>query len=169
MQECLRLAGLFAACHKIKPLVFATAESCTGGLVSAAITSVQGSSQWFDRAFITYSNEAKQTMLDVSPDILEQFGAVSEETVRAMVQGALRHSRADVAVAISGIAGPGGGSALKPVGTVWMAFGQKNLSKERYTAKIFHFKGDRQAVRNQAACEALRGLLTCAGFSNMLD
>lgn len=169
MQECLRLAELFASCHKIKPTVFATAESCTGGLVSAAITSVPGSSQWFDRAFITYSNEAKQAMLDVPAQTLEEHGAVSEETVRAMVSGALHHSRADVAVAISGIAGPDGGTPGKPVGTVWLCRGRREQDPSSYTATLYRFEGDRQAVREQAACEALRGLLTCAGFANMLD
>lgn len=134
----------------------ATAESCTGGLVAGAVTEIAGSSAWFDRGFVTYSNEAKIGMLDVSPLTLHAHGAVSEETVREMLAGALAHSVAHVAVAISGIAGPGGGTAEKPVGTVcfgWQRRGQPASCRTELLA------GDRAAVRESALRIALEGLL----------
>ncbi|MFA9440790.1 CinA family protein [Uliginosibacterium sp. sgz301328] len=133
----------------------ASAESCTGGLVSALITEIAGSSDWFERGFVTYSNEAKIEMLDVRPDTLAKHGAVSEATVLEMVAGALARSRADVAVAISGIAGPSGGTAQKPVGTVCLAWGSRSAPG---VAVTHHYAGDRQAVRRQAARNALLGL-----------
>ncbi|MDA9557464.1 nicotinamide-nucleotide amidase [Vibrio sp.] len=133
--------------------VLVTAESCTGGGISTAITDVAGSSEWFDRAFITYSNAAKQEMLGVSKQTLDQFGAVSEETVKAMVQGALRHSNGTIAVSVSGVAGPGGGSKEKPVGTVWFAWGDNN---DWNTTEKKQFIGDRTAVRIQAIDYALQ-------------
>jgi len=141
---------------KRRQLVLASAESCTGGWVAAAITAIAGSSEWFDRGFVTYSNQAKQDMLGVTPGTLERFGAVSEQTVREMVEGALAHSRADVALAITGIAGPTGGSAAKPVGTVclaWAIAGQQTRTTSR------HFTGDRTAVRRQSVVCALQTLL----------
>ncbi|HWS13585.1 MAG TPA: nicotinamide-nucleotide amidase [Rhodocyclaceae bacterium] len=141
---------------KRRGLVLASAESCTGGWVAAAITTIAGSSEWFDRGFVTYSNQAKQDMLGVTPGTLERFGAVSEQTAREMVEGALAHSRADVALAITGIAGPGGGSPAKPVGTVcfaWAIAGQETRTATR------HFAGDRTAVRRQSVEFALRTLL----------
>ncbi|MDP3706085.1 MAG: CinA family protein [Legionellaceae bacterium] len=134
----------------------AVAESCTGGSLAAAITDGPGSSQWFDRGFITYSNEAKQQMLGVSSDTLTRFGAVSEETVRAMAEGALQASDAQYTVAISGVAGPDGGSDEKPVGTVWIAWTShaKATNAQRYL-----FQGDRTAIREQSVDEALRGLI----------
>lgn len=137
-------------------LMLATAESCTGGWVAQAITAVPGSSQWFDRGFVTYSNEAKCEMLGVDVATLEAHGAVSEETVRAMAEGALRHSRAQISVAISGIAGPGGGSPEKPVGTVCLAWAAAGRIVVAHTE---HFAGDRSAVRWQAVIAALQGLI----------
>ncbi len=134
----------------------AVAESCTGGWIAKLITDVPGSSAWFDRGFVTYSNAAKQDMLGVSAQTLRMQGAVSEATVRAMAQGVIAHSLADIAAAVSGIAGPGGGSAQRPVGTVWIAWAQRTNEVQ---AQCFQFEGDREAVRRQAVREALRGLL----------
>lgn len=138
----------------------ATAESCTGGLVAAALTEVAGASDVFDRSFVTYSNEAKMEMLGVSDDILATMGAVSEATAWAMAAGALKRSNADVAIAISGIAGPGGGSDKKPVGTVVFARALKDESKGPVLADTHHF-GDlgRTEIRRQAALVGLRLLL----------
>ena len=134
------------------------AESCTGGLVAAALTEIAGSSGVLDRGFVTYSNEAKQELLGVSPDIIDTFGAVSIACVWAMAQGALKHSRADVAVAISGIAGPGGGSREKPVGTV--VFARAIRGEEDSGSEEKHFEpGTRAEVRLQAALVALELLL----------
>jgi len=143
-----RLAGRSAMC--------ATAESCTGGLVAGAITDVAGSSVWFDRGFVTYSNEAKMELLGVPEATLAQHGAVSEATARAMAEGALARSRARLAVAITGIAGPGGGSAAKPVGTVCFAWAVRD---DATIATTRHFDGDRFAVRRAAVAAALAGLL----------
>lgn len=138
----------------------ATAESCTGGWVSREVTAVPGSSHWFDRGFVTYTNRAKQEMLGVEPATLEHYGAVSEETVREMAQGALRHSQASVALAISGIAGPGGAVPGKPVGTVCFAWaGAQRPTRSR----VMHFSGDREQVREQAVEVALRGVLDFLG------
>lgn len=133
------------------------AESCTGGWVAEAITATAGSSAWFDRGFVTYSNAAKQEMLGVSAATLTQQGAVSEPTVREMAVGALAHSAAHVSLAISGIAGPGGGSPDKPVGIVCFAWCMKAGGAESETRC---FPGDREAVRRQAVMHALAGLLT---------
>ena len=133
----------------------AVAESCTGGGLAAAMTSVAGSSDWFDRGFVTYSNEAKQDMLGVSAATLKRHGAVSEAVARQMAQGALEESRATRSVAITGIAGPGGGSPGKPVGLVWIAWARKG----KVRARQFHFKGGRAAVRRQSVHAALEGLL----------
>lgn len=134
----------------------ATAESCTGGWVAKVCTDVAGSSDWFDSGFVTYSNHAKQTMIGVSRNTLETYGAVSEQTVLEMVQGVVRHSKADWAVAISGIAGPGGGSPEKPVGTVWFAWaGPENWLHA--TQRLF--EGDRESVRRQSVEHALAVLL----------
>ncbi|WP_445010552.1 CinA family protein [Vreelandella stevensii] len=132
-----------------------TAESCTGGGIASAITSVAGSSAYFTAGYVTYSNAAKTRLLGVEPALLEANGAVSESVVRAMVAGACRDSGADLAVAVSGVAGPEGGSEEKPVGTVWLAWGDA----ESQQAECFHFPGDRQAVREQAVREALAGLV----------
>ena len=132
-----------------------TAESCTGGWIAKAMTGVAGSSDWFDCGMVAYSYEAKQALLDVRPQTLESQGAVSRETVIEMVSGALVHSGASVSVAVTGIAGPGGGSDDKPVGTVWIGWKRRG----GYTrAELFHFEGDRDAVRRQTVAAALRGL-----------
>lgn len=134
----------------------AAAESCTGGWLAQSVTAIAGSSAWFDRGFVTYSNEAKMDMLGVPATTLERHGAVSEATARAMAQGALAHSRANWSVAITGIAGPSGGSPEKPVGTVSFAWAEKDGGCEAQTC---HFAGDRAAVREQSVRHALRGLL----------
>ncbi|MDX1497522.1 MAG: nicotinamide-nucleotide amidase [Salinisphaeraceae bacterium] len=134
----------------------ATAESCTGGWVAKLITDVAGSSAWLDRGFVTYSNAAKQDMLDVAANLLERHGAVSAEVVAAMTAGALAHSQADWAVAISGIAGPDGGTEAKPVGLVWFAW-QHTAGDAGVESRIF--EGDRDAVRRQACAFVLEGLL----------
>ncbi len=127
------------------------AESCTGGLLSAALTEMPGSSAFFDRSFITYSNQAKQQLLNVNADTLRHYGAVSEETVREMALGALIATKCDYALSISGIAGPDGGSADKPVGTVWFGF----ATKQRIWAKHQLFQGNRSQIRQQAVQYAL--------------
>lgn len=134
----------------------ATAESCTGGLVSAAVTEIAGSSGWFDRGFVTYSNEAKVEMLGVSPLTLHAHGAVSEETVREMLAGALAKSVAHVVLAISGVAGPAGGTAEKPVGTVCFGWQRRGYPAVCLT---LHLPGDRAAVRAAAVQRALQGVL----------
>lgn len=139
---------------KAGALTLAAAESCTGGWVAQAMTSIAGSSDWFECGFVTYSNASKREMLGVSVNTLERFGAVSEETAREMARGALKASRAGIALSITGIAGPGGGSAEKPVGTVCFAWtdGVHEQSESR------HFDGDRRSVRLQSAIRALEGL-----------
>lgn len=135
--------------------MLAVAESCTGGWLAKVITDIPGSSAWFDRGFVTYTNEAKQDMLGVSNEVLATHGAVSEETVAQMAQGALQHSRAQLTVAISGIAGPGGGSVDKPVGTVCFGWATPDAMQTETQC----FSGDRAAVREQAVSHALQGLL----------
>jgi len=143
--------------------MIATAESCTGGLVAAAITSVAGSSSWFDRGFVTYSNEAKQEMLGIQADTLSEFGAVSEETAREMAAGALLLSYAQISVSITGIAGPDGGTDDKPVGTIWFAWSIKTDGLEIETqTKKESFIGDRNSIRQQAVVTALEGLIKIA-------
>lgn len=140
-----------------KKLIMATAESCTGGGISQSLTALPGSSNWFDTGFVTYSNAAKQRLLNVPESILglDGPGAVSEETVLAMSLGAIENSRANVSVAVSGIAGPDGGSKNKPVGTVWIAWQWEDKS----LARCFHFTGDREAVRLATVVAALEGTL----------
>jgi len=156
-------AALGRALHE-QHLVLATAESCTAGGVAFAVTLPAGSSQWFDRGFVTYSNEAKMQVLGVSPAYLRDFGAVSEPVARSMALGALSHSAAQVAIAITGIAGPGGGSESKPVGTVCFAWAIRRDPRQSAWVKTStsHFGGDRGAVRTQSvilALETLTGLL----------
>ena len=158
--ELYELSGRVGDALKSRGLMMAAAESCTGGWIGQAVTMVPGSSQWFDRGFVTYTNGAKQEMLGVRSATLEKFGAVSEQTVLEMVTGALSRSRAQVAVAVSGIAGPDGGSAQKPVGTVALAWAEKGARGE---ARSMHFRGDRDAVRRQAVLAALEGLLAMLG------
>lgn len=133
-----------------------TAESCTGGWVAQALTAIPGSSAWFEGGFVSYSYDAKQRMLGVKADTLEKYGAVSEPVVTQMAEGALANSSADISVAISGIAGPDGGSKAKPVGTVWLAWAVRG--KPTVTCLSF-FHGDRETVRRQAVVQALEGLL----------
>lgn len=140
--------------------MLATAESCTGGWVSREVTAVAGSSLWFERGFVTYSNRAKLEMLGVLPATLEQYGAVSEEIAREMAEGALRHSQATVALAISGIAGPDGAAPGKPVGTVCFAWAGPDQST---VTRTLRFAGDRERVREQAVEVALRGILDFIG------
>ena len=137
-------------------LVLVTAESCTGGWVAECVTEVAGSSVWFDRGFVTYSNIAKTEMLGVEPALIATHGAVSEAVVLSMVAGALQLSRAHVALAISGIAGPSGGTMDKPVGTVWIAWQRKGRTP---SAVCEQFMGNRRAIRQQAVRVALQGVL----------
>jgi len=139
-----------------RQLMLATAESCTGGWIAKCCTDLPGSSRWFERGFVTYTNEAKAEELCVLPETLQAYGAVSEATVAEMAAGALRQSRAQVSVAVSGIAGPGGGRPDKPVGTV--CFGWALSGKVPVTRRL-QFAGDREQVRRQAVAEALRGVL----------
>lgn len=131
--------------------MLATAESCTGGLIAAECTALAGSSAWFERGFVTYSNASKTELLGIDDALIAQHGAVSEPVVRAMVQGALRHSRAQVAVAVTGVAGPAGGSADKPVGTVWLGWATPN----GIHTEMQCFGGDRSAVRAATVAHAL--------------
>ncbi|CEO38207.1 nicotinamide-nucleotide amidase [Photobacterium kishitanii] len=156
MVDIEQLADELGQALKAKQWVVTTAESCTGGGVSFAITDIPGSSVWFNRAFITYSNEAKKQMLSVTDQALVEFGAVSEAVVFEMACGALAASRADISVAISGIAGPDGGSDEKPVGTVWFAWADATGWQQTRSCL---FSGSRQQVRQQAIAEALSGLI----------
>lgn len=135
--------------------LLATAESCTGGLIAASCTGLPGSSAWFDRGFVTYSNEAKTAMLCVPPDVIARHGAVSEPVAQAMARGALQKSGAQVALSVTGIAGPGGGSADKPVGTVWFGW----ATAEQVWSEVQHFEGDRTAVRSATVRHSLQRLL----------
>jgi nicotinamide-nucleotide amidase len=137
----------------------ATAESCTGGWIAKVITDLPGSSDWFGYGMVSYSNAAKQDLLGVPAATLVAHGAVSEETVRAMAEGAIRHSGADVAVAVSGIAGPTGGSPEKPVGTVWFAWAVMGGGGLRTTARRERFGGDRETVRRRTVAVALEEVL----------
>ncbi len=144
-----------AAALQARAWSLATAESCTGGLIAAACTDLAGSSNWFERGFVSYSNAAKTELLGVPADLISQHGAVSEPVARAMAEGAVAHSRAQVSVAVTGVAGPTGGSADKPVGTVWFGWcvdGHAHTEHQR-------FDGDRAAVRAQTVAYAVRGLL----------
>ncbi|PHM73880.1 nicotinamide-nucleotide amidase [Xenorhabdus kozodoii] len=144
---------------KQKKLSVTCAESCTGGWIAKVITDIAGSSAYFNRGFVTYSNEAKQDMLGVSPESLAQFGAVSEQAIKEMAAGALIAAKADVSVAVSGIAGPEGGSEEKPTGTVWVGFAfyvDNNIQTVTYRQ---YFSGDRNAVRLQAVIFSLKTLL----------
>jgi len=136
--------------------MLATAESCTGGLIAAVCTSVAGSSDWFERGFVTYSNAAKTEMLGVDAALIAAHGAVSPEVACAMAEGALLHSSARVAIAVTGIAGPSGGTPAKPVGMVWFALAQRGVAAQ---AELLQLGGDRTAVREQTLVHALRRLL----------
>ena len=136
----------------------ATAESCTGGWIAKALTDTAGSSQWFSEGFVTYSNESKTRRLGVPRAILDKNGAVSEQTVRAMASGALRRTKAQIAVAVTGIAGPDGAVPGKPVGTVWLGWATWYGVAVRVTTQLRHFRGDRDAVRRKTVRAALEGL-----------
>ena len=150
------LATLVGTRLKQRGLKLATAESCTGGWVAQAVTAISGSSAWFERGFVTYSNEAKRELLGVRDQTLGDFGVVSEETAREMAAGALARSGAQVTLAITGIAGPAGGTQDKPVGTVCFAWARRGADPECLTR---HFSGDRESVRRQSVITALQGLL----------
>jgi nicotinamide-nucleotide amidase len=136
--------------------VLVTAESCTGGWAAQVVTSVAGSSEWFERGFVTYSNDAKREALGVPAEVLKEFGAVSEETARDMALGALARSKGTVALSVTGVAGPTGGSASKPVGTVCFAWATEGGSARSETR---HFEGDRESVRRQSVIRALEGVI----------
>lgn len=158
MLDTLKTHVLDAA-NKLKTsgLKIVTAESCTGGGLCYWLTSVPGSSDWVDRGFITYSNQSKTDMLGVPASTIDTYGAVSKETAIAMAEGALRNSEAGIAISITGIAGPDGGSADKPVGTVWIGYAGRELTSG---AELHTFQGDRQAVRIQAMIAALKVLMS---------
>ena len=155
-----RLAARVGARLRASHHILVTAESCTGGWIAKAVTDIAGSSDWFDCGMAAYSYEAKQALLGVRPQTLEVHGAVSRETVIEMVSGALVNSGASIAVAVTGIAGPGGGSEDKPVGTVWIGWKRRGGYAK---AEVFNFGGDREAVRRQTVAAALVGLEALAG------
>ena len=155
-KQILKLAVKIGLLLKSKNLKLVTAESCTGGLVAAAITSIPGSSEYFDRGFVTYSNIAKHEILSVKSKTLKKNGSVSINTVKEMALGALHNSNAQISVAISGIAGPSGGSKTKPVGTVYFAFVGKNISLHTIRK---NFLGQRDYIRNQSVSFTLRELI----------
>jgi nicotinamide-nucleotide amidase len=140
---------------KASRAMLVTAESCTGGWVAQALTSIAGSSDWFERGFITYSDDSKQDLLGVRSETLTRHGAVSEETAREMAQGALARSKGTLALAVTGVAGPGGGSAAKPVGMVCFAWASKGAVR----SETQRFSGDRESVRKQSVIRALQGVL----------
>ena len=150
-----RLAEEVAGLVRERKLMLVTAESCTGGFIAKVLTDLPGSSAWFDAGVVTYSYEAKEALLGVNPRTLERTGAVSEETVLEMVSGALARFGAGAAVAVTGIAGPSGGTEGKPVGTVWIGWKRRGGYAH---ARVFHFGGDRDAIRRQTVAAALTGL-----------
>jgi len=139
--------------------VLVTAESCTGGLIAKCLTDLPGSSAWFERGWVTYSDRAKRQDIGVAAGLIKRHGAVSEQVARAMAVGALRSSRSDTAVAVTGIAGPEGGTVEKPVGTVWVSWARRDGARTVVNARRFLFAGARDAVRRQSAAAALKGLL----------
>lgn len=154
-EQLKRQARLVLQRYRRREIKIVTAESCTGGLLSALLTEISGSSEVFERGYVTYSDESKTKLLGVSSRLLKKYGAVSKQVVTAMAEGALKYSRADIAVAITGIAGPGGGSAEKPVGLVYVAIAHDN----DLTVEEHFFEGDRDTVRHSAMTRALE-LLT---------
>lgn len=154
--DVTRLARVLGRACKRRGVDVVTAESCTGGGVATAMTRISGSAQWFERGFVTYTNIAKKEMLGVSQRTLGKYGAVSEQVAREMAAGALRYSHADVSVAVTGIAGPTGGSREKPVGLVWFGWGVRGGAIQ---TRGFRFDGDRVAVRIQSVAVALQGLI----------
>jgi nicotinamide-nucleotide amidase len=159
MSEVSALVSRLAQALPPRGWMLATAESCTGGLIAAACTELAGSSAWFDRAVVSYSNEAKSELLGVDAALIAAHGAVSEPVARAMAEGVLARSKAQVAVAVTGIAGPGGGSPDKPVGTVWLAWACRGHATH---AAVHRFAGDRAEVRRQTCVVALDGVLSLA-------
>ena len=155
-QELRDLAEQLGECMKAKGMKLASAESCTGGWLAKIITDIPGSSAWFTGSVVSYSNEAKQSLLGVNESTLNEFGAVSGETVLEMSDGLFSHTDADVAVSVSGIAGPDGGTEEKPVGLVWLSWGKRDKS---VFANPFNFDGDREEVRKQSIKQALNCLL----------
>ena len=155
-QELADLAQRLGRALEARNLRVATAESCTGGLIAAACTTVAGSSDWFERGFVTYSNDAKTEALGVDPALIAAHGAVSEQVARAMADGALARAHAELAVAVTGIAGPAGGTPTKPVGLVCLAWARRGEQVEALTE---HFPGDRAAVRAATVVRALQGLI----------
>ena len=160
--QALRAAGeALAGALLTRGWMLGCAESCTGGLVAAALTSLAGSSQWFERGLVTYSNAAKAELLGVAQATLQQHGAVSEATAREMALGLLARAPVQATLAVTGIAGPAGGSSDKPVGLVWFAWAWQTPSGACARAESMHWPGDRQAVRMASAQHALRGMLQC--------
>ncbi len=159
-QELRDLAEQLGECLMARGLKLASAESCTGGWLAKIITDIPGSSAWFTGSVVSYSNEAKQSLLGVSENTLKEFGAVSGETVLEMSDGLFAHTDADVAVSVSGIAGPDGGSEDKPVGLVWLSWGKRDKS---VFANPYNFAGDREAVRKQSIKQALNNLQDLLG------
>jgi nicotinamide-nucleotide amidase len=154
------MVATLADALRARGLCIATAESCTGGLIAGACTDLAGSSDWFDRGFVTYSNAAKTDLLGVDASLIARHGAVSEPVARAMAAGALQRSPAALAVAVTGVAGPGGGSVDKPVGLVWLAWAWRDSGGAvQVDALAQHFDGDRAAVRQATVLAALQGLL----------
>jgi len=161
----LHLANQLGESLKARGLMLALAESCTGGMAAQYVTAIAGSSNWFDCGFITYSNAAKQKLLEVKEQTLTQYGAVSEQTAHDMAVGALQHSLADIVASITGIAGPDGGTESKPVGMVCFGFALKinqphNQTNIQVTTQTMHFTGNRDAIRRQSAAKALDTLIT---------
>lgn len=161
--EIEALAAKLGAALKAQGKMLTLAESCTGGMVAAAITSIAGSSMWFDRGFVTYSNAAKIEMLGVSANTIQEYGAVSANTAAEMAQGALSHSAAQLSASITGIAGPDGGSPQKPVGTVCFAWLGSTIALQTSTQ---HFQGNRKQVRQQSTIYILTELLNALGTVN---
>lgn len=161
-QSLERLSVQVGEALKARGLMIATAESCTGGWIAQVLTAIAGSSTYVDRGFVTYSNEAKQDMLGVPVATIEAHGAVSEQTVQAMASGALAHSRAQVAVSVSGVAGPGGGTPVNPVGTVcfgWAMRPARGGGAVQVQSARMLFEGDRESVRRQSVQYSLQGVL----------
>jgi nicotinamide-nucleotide amidase len=155
MEVLVNIVERLADLLRERQWMLAAAESCTGGMIAAACTDLSGSSEWFERGFVTYSNEAKVELLGVDPQSIAAHGAVSEVVARAMAFGAVRHSHARVSVAVTGVAGPTGGTPDKPVGTVWFAF----MVDGRLSSEMLRFDGDRAAVRRQTVDHALQRLV----------
>ena len=154
------LAERLGEAARLNHHMLVTAESCTGGWIAKTLTDIAGSSAWFGCGIVAYSYEAKQSLLNVRPQTLEQYGAVSRETVIEMVSGALANTGATIAVAVTGIAGPGGGTDDKPVGTVWIAWKRRGGYP---MAEVFHFDGDREAVRRKTVAAALHAMQSLTG------